>query len=200
MADKRIDQGYLGESALRLGRFLQVGGLVSPQFDSQESIRPTISIGAADGIGFRGQQQRAWSYGELVPAIPGFLSKLVFKAPPNLGIIFDGFLVSAPDLAGGWRIGMLGASDGDPFAIGQTNCRYVERLDGSGDQTGILTVAHNADAAAYGYPVATGAFAVDVTTLVPIPMMLLPNAKLIVSHTVANAVIMCTAWGRVLPL
>lgn len=192
----RIDRSFLGETALRLGRLLRVGGLISPQFESEEKVQPVVLVGDATGIGYRGQSLRSWSYGEVVAAAAGFTSKLAIKAPPGDGIIIDGWIITTPT-SGLWRIGIIGANEVDPFPIVQTNIRWTERLMLNNENTGIFTIGHNTDALTYGAQIASGhALGNQVGGVLPIPVMLPAGGTAIVSCVTVNALLAVTIVGR----
>lgn len=198
---QRIDRSFLGESALRLARLLGVGGLISPQFNSEETLQPVVLVGDATSLGYRGQALRAFAYGETVPAGgAGNTSKLVIKAPTNgRGLVIDRLYLSS-GTTGIWRVSQMGSEDPDPFAIAQTNARWSERLaTANGDLTGIFTTPHNTDGLSYGIDALLFILGAN-QPLVPIPVdfMLAPGAKLIITHTTANIAINVSFSGRAL--
>lgn len=200
---KRIDYSFLGETAIRLARLLRVGGLISPQFDSGEKLVPTVQVGDATGIGYRGQALRQFAYGENVPAAAANTSKLAIRAPlEGNGIIIDGWLATTGTGGTGLiRFSMLDpiTMETPPFPIGVKNCLWVERHGTPSERSGILTAAHNTDALAYGLDFAVvtiGANGAPVSW--SIPVMLLPGAAVFVSHTVVNVNLAVSFWGRAL--
>lgn len=195
---RRIDQSFLGESALRLARLLGLGGLISPQFDSGEKIIPIVKVGDATQIGYRGEALRAFSYGETVPAAAGFTSKLAIKAPlTGNGIIIDGFLVSSAG-ANPVKIGMLDPETADPWVIAQTNALWVERMKTAAERSGILTAPQNGDALDYGLDFMRFFTNNTAPVLIPCPVMLLPGAKVIVGNLTVNLALTVGFWGRAL--
>lgn len=199
---KRIDQSFLGESAIRLARLLGLGGLISPQFDSGEKLTPVILVGDATGIGYRGSALRQWAYAETVPAAAGFNSKLAIKAVPNSpGIIIDGLILSSTGVLT-WRLGLLSSTGADPWVIGQTNSLPTERYETDPERVNVLTAPQNSDALTYGLAIGIGLIPGNQSQpVIPIPIMLSGTengGKLIVQSTTANQPINVTVWGRLL--
>lgn len=201
MADggKRIDRGFLGETALRISRLLGVGGLISPRFDSEEKVQPVVLVGDATQIGYRGHRLRAFGYGETVPAAVGFTSKLAIKAPPGDGIIIDGWLITASGTTGLAKIGLIAPDNADPWAIGQTNSLWGERMAVDAERTPLLTAPQNSDALDYGLTYARWNLGTNAPPIPLImPLMLLPGGRAIVSSLVTNTALTVTFWGRFL--
>lgn len=204
MADRRIDRSFLGEAVIRLSRALGISGEVSPSFDAGDRIQPVVLVADATTPGYRGQSLRGFAYGETVGAVAGNHSKMFIKARPGTGgVIIDGFTISCgtvPVAAVEWRIGILGSNEPDPAVIGQTNVRFTERcFDSNGDHAPVLVLPDATDALAYGLNIAYGTLPANTTIVLPIPVVLAPNGKLIMQGIKPVAQTMNFGfWGRAL--
>lgn len=56
--NERIDRGFLGEAVVRLGRLLDLAGLVTPQYNTDEKIVPVVILGDGTTPGMGSQRQR----------------------------------------------------------------------------------------------------------------------------------------------
>lgn len=55
---ERVDRGFLGETALRISRLLDVAGIINPQYNTGERIQPVVVVGDGTGPGMGAQRGR----------------------------------------------------------------------------------------------------------------------------------------------
>ena len=200
---KKIDRSFLGEAAIRLSRVFGFGGAVSPEFDSGEKIIPVVLVADGSGPGYRGQQLRGFSFGNRVAAVAGNTSKLWIKATPDTrGVIIDGFHFATgavPAAIAEWRLSILGSADPDPVIIGQTVTRFTERSGAAnGDLAPVLTLGEAVDALSYGLDIAVGCLPASGSVVLPIPVVLAPGGKCIMSAVTVATTFHFSFWGRAL--
>jgi len=200
---KKIDRSFLGEAALRLSRVFGFGGAVSPEFDSGEKILPVVLVADASGPGYRGQQLRGFAFGNRVAAVAGNTGKLWIKAAPGTpGVIIDGFHIATgavPVAVAEWRLSVLGAADPDPVIIGQTVTRFTERnVTSNGDLAPVLTLGEAVDAFSFGVDIAVGCLPASSSVTLPIPVVLAPGGKCIMSAVTVATTFHFSFWGRAL--
>lgn len=94
----RMQRGFLGEAALRLARLLELDGLVSPGFDTGESITPVVLVGDATDPGMGSLRNRRFMVA--LRAGAGVMPALRVAPDAQQGVILDHLVISssAPEI------------------------------------------------------------------------------------------------------
>lgn len=144
MADRKAIS--LRDTEQRIKRALEFRGALDLVLET--GVVPVVLVADVTQPGYRAQVERSFMFGTEFTPGAGSTAHLAIKAPRV--IIIDRIWMQGAGAGCGFLVGMLGPAAADPWAIATNNVRWVDRMQGSDELTGILTGTQGTDAANYG--------------------------------------------------